>query len=92
MKNNKFECLSPIDKRNKTNMKRSLLVIVLAVVFAATFVSAQGYYGCPMGGFGYSSGYGFAWVGLIFQLLLIVAIVLFIFWLIKQLQTKNRRK
>lgn len=72
---------------------KNLLAIVLASLSSLSFVSAQ-QYNCP--GFGMMGGYGYSGVGVvfgwIFMILALVALVLFIVWLVKQIQNNERRK
>ena len=85
-----------IRRQNKNIMKiKTTITSVLSLVFVITFVSAQTY-NCPMGGYGGmmsgTYGYGGAAFGWIFSILVIVALVLLIVWLIKQIQRPNRRR
>ncbi|PIN90288.1 hypothetical protein COU57_03885 [Candidatus Pacearchaeota archaeon CG10_big_fil_rev_8_21_14_0_10_32_14] len=71
-------------------MKSNIFFVGLIVLASLSFVSAQ-QYNCPafgMGGYGYSGvGAVFGWIMMI---LVIVALVLFIVWLVKQLQNNGR--
>ena len=72
---------------------KNLLVILFVSLISLSFVSAQ-QYNCPgfgmMGGYGYSGiGYVFGWI---FMILALVALVLFIVWLVKQIQNNERRR
>ena len=61
-----------------------LAVIILFGVFGMMGFSSYGY-GGMMGNFGY--GFGGMWLfGSLFMVLILIALVLFIFWLVKQLQ------
>ena len=72
---------------------KNLLVILFVSLISLSFVSAQ-QYNCP--GFGMMGGYGYSGVGIIFgwlfMILALVALVLFIVWLVKQIQKDNGRK
>ena len=68
-----------------------------AVLYIIAFVLATGFanalnYGCPFMNNGYY-GSGFMWLfNFILWALVIIALVLLIMWLIRQLQTNNRRR
>lgn len=66
-----------------------LLSVVLISLFSLVLVSADAEGGC--GGYGMMSGtYGFGGIffGWLFGILVIVALTLLIFWLVKQIQKK----
>ena len=67
-----------------------IFVVVLFGLLSPYSMMCYGYYGGMMSGF---SAFGFMWLfGCLFVLLLIIALVLFIVWLIKQLQRGNHGK
>lgn len=70
-----------------------ILTFVFLSLVSLSFVSAQ-QYNCP--GFGMMGGYGYSGVGLIFgwafMILVLVALVLLIVWLLKQLNLTNKRR
>lgn len=79
-------------------MNKIVVVFVAVLLFGVGFVSAHGEESSElyeehhmMGGF-YSGIFGMGFFGWIFMLLVVVALVLFIVWLVKQLQEKPRRK
>jgi uncharacterized membrane protein len=52
----------------------------------------SGNFGGMMSGFN-SSGFGFMWIfGWLFMALILIALILFIFWLVSQLQEGGKRK
>ena len=77
-------------------MNKLNLVIPAIFVSLLSFVSADTRsYGCGMFGFsGMMGGYGTGWMffGWIFWILILVALVLLIAWLIKQIQKPNKRR
>ena len=66
--------------------------VALFLVFGMFgFGGMMGGYSCMMGNWGY--GFGGMWIfGFLFMTLILVALILFILWLIKQLQHNNRRR
>lgn len=66
-------------KNNET-----IMWIVIAVIIVL-FFSGFGMMGFPFGSMMYGYGFGFGWL---FMILIAVALVLFIVWLIKELQKK----
>ena len=78
-------------------MNRGIItLVVIATVITISFASAQSNngYGCfgwsMMGGY---NNFGFMWLfGMIFWLLVLVALILLIVWLVRQLQMPRRRK
>jgi len=77
-------------------MKSKILGVAASVLSATGAVSAQstGGYNC-FGSWGMMGSFGegpMMFFGLIFWVLLIAALVLFIAWLIKQLQSPKRRR
>ncbi len=68
-------------------MKKLILVIAF-ILFSLNFISAQEY-NCPgFGMMGYNNGTGIVF-GWIFMTLVVVALVLLIVWLYKQIQKKK---
>lgn len=69
-----------------------VLVSVLAILASLALASAQ-QYNCPMGGFGNMMYGGYGYGGMLFSwligLLVVVALVLLIYWLIKQVSKKK---
>ena len=70
-------------------MKSKILALSVLSVITAKSVSADCFGSWGMMGLGYGSMWFF---GFIFQILLLVALVLLILWLIKQLQSPKSRK
>jgi hypothetical protein len=68
-------------------MNKILLGGIVSFFLVASLASAQQTYGCPMSEFGYGNTFGW-----IFQILLIIALALFIAWLVKQLQNPKGGK
>lgn len=73
-------------------MKQKIILVFLSIILASALVSAADYSNCPAGGMmsGIYGGYGygmmiFSWL---FGLLLMVALVLAIIWLFKQIAKK----
>ena len=84
--------------RMKTNDNNTVLMIILVVTVLLLFggFGMMGFRGCfgggMMGGF-YGLGSGFMGsFGWLFMILFWVALVLFILWIVKQLQKAPRRK
>lgn len=76
-------------------MKKIFLLMSLAILASLTFVSAQTY-SCPMGNSGLVGGmmygsYGSGWLIFtwILGILMLVALILLIFWLFKQINKKR---
>ncbi|MDP2926405.1 MAG: hypothetical protein Q8N99_08560 [Nanoarchaeota archaeon] len=67
----------------------TMAVFLLLGMFGFGGMMGGGGFGGMMGGFGFGSMWIF---GFLFMTLILVALVLFIFWLIKQLQDDNTRK
>jgi len=74
-------------------------VWIIVAICAVLLISLFGFAG--MGGYGMMSssygmmgnwGYGMNFFGWLFMLLVVIALVLFIVWLIKQIQEPNKRK
>ena len=63
-----------------------IVVIVLALFLLGGF-GMMGFGGCPMLGLGYTGAASI--FNLIISILIIIAIVLFIIWLVKQIQEKK---
>jgi len=74
----------------------NLLIGIIIVIAVFLFFGMFGFggmmgYGGMMGNWNY--GFGGMWIfGFLFMTLILVALILFIFWLIKQLQKDNRKK
>jgi len=72
------------------------LLIGIIIVIAVFLVLGMFGFGGMMGsGYGMMGGFGLGsmWIfGFLFMALILVALVLFILWLIKQLQDNNKRK
>ena len=71
----------------------NLLIGIIIAVVVFLFLGMFGFVGmmnyCMMN----SLGFSYMWIfGFLFMALIIVALLLFILWLIKQLQNDNRRK
>lgn len=85
-------------KNSDSNLIISVLAALL-ILFAFTSVGRMGYggyggmmnygYGMMSGGYGFGGMYIFGWLMMI---LVIIALVLFIIWLIKQISGERRRK
>ena len=73
---------------NKNN-EYNILIIVIVVILALFLFSGFGMmgFGGMMGNYSFSGMWIFGWI---FMTLIVVALVLFIIWLIKQLQTPSR--
>ena len=74
----------------------NLIIGIIITVVVFLFLGMFGF-GGMMGGYGmmgnWSYGFGGMWIfGFLFMTLILVALILFIFWLIKQLQHDNKRK
>ena len=73
---------------NKNNEYNILIIVIIAIIILFFLFSGFG-----MGGFGGMMGnYSFSgmWIfGFLFMALILVALILFIVWLIKQLQDKK---
>lgn len=74
-------------------MKQKIILVFLSIILASALVSAVDYSNCPMGGMmsGFYGGYGygmmiFSWL---FGVLTIIALVLAIIWLYKQINKKS---
>ena len=73
----------------KDNNNLSIGIIIAVVVFL--LLGMFGFGGMMGSGYGMMSGFGFGsmWIfGFLFMTLILVALVLFILWLIKQIQKK----
>jgi len=71
---------------------KNVIFSIVTTILLTSLVSAQSY-GCPFGSGSWGMmNYGNGIFGLIFGVLLIVALVLLIFWLIKQLNGNERRR
>jgi uncharacterized membrane protein len=72
-----------------------IVVVVLALVFLFSGFGMMGFsgnYGGMMSGFN-NFGFGFMWLfGWLFMALLLVALVLFIIWIVKQLQEPQKKR
>ncbi len=66
----------------KNNETALIILIILIVIFLFSGVGMMGFGGMMNWG----TGFNFMWFGWIFMTLIIIALVLFIFWLIKQIQ------
>ena len=74
-----------------------LTFVIIAVLIIFLFGGFFGFGGMMGGGYGMMGnwGYGFGgmWIfGFLFMTLILVALVLFILWLVKQLQNDNKRR
>lgn len=67
------------------NQNNTLIWIILAVLVVLLF-SGFGMMGFPFGNMMYEYGFNFGWL---FMILIAVALVLFIIWLIKEIQEKR---
>jgi len=68
---------------------KKIILVLLAVMSLIGLVSAQSYNGCNMAGMMYGSyGSGIMLFSWLIGLAILVALVLFIVWLIKQIQKK----
>ena len=73
----------------------NLLIGIIIAVVVFLFLGMFGFGGMMGGGYGMMSGFGFGsmWIfGFLFMTLILVALVLFILWLIKQLQEDKNKK
>ena len=73
-------------------MKNKFIILIASILLLTSFVFAQtnqGFYGCGMGAMMYGTyGFGLMAFGWIFSILILVALILLIFWLVKQIQKK----
>jgi uncharacterized membrane protein len=79
----------------KDNNQWIWIIVAVCAVLLISFLgfAGMGGYGM-MGGFygNMMSGFGMGLFGWLFMFLIIIALVLFIVWLIKQIQEPNRRR
>jgi len=82
----------------KKNTNNTLIIILIAIlaIFLIGGISGSGmmgFGGCPMFGLSYTStSFGIGSIfGSIISILIIISIVLFIIWIVKQLQTKDKK-
>ena len=78
-------------------MENNNLLIGIIIAVAVFLLLGMFGFGGMMGGYGmmgnWNYGLGGMWIfGFLFMTLILVALVLFILWLIKQLQNDNKRK
>ena len=72
--------------------KSALIWILIAVILAIFLFGNFGMSGYGMMG-NLNYGFGGMWIfGFLFMTLILVALILFILWLVKQLQNDNKRK
>ena len=71
--------------KKEKNIKDNSISIVLIVLLAFIVLSGIFGFGGMMGGYSMMGGYGWSF-GWIFMTLILIALVLFIIWLIKQIQ------
>lgn len=64
------------------NNETALIILIIVAIFLFSGFGMMGLDGGMMSGY----NYGFMWFGWIFMLLILIALVLFIVWLIKQIQ------
>ncbi|MBI2004327.1 hypothetical protein HYS72_02570 [Candidatus Pacearchaeota archaeon] len=77
---------------NKNNENNTWIIAIIAIAILFFLFSGAGMmgYGGMMGGTNY--GFSGMWIfGFLFMVLILVALVLFIVWLIKQLQNPRRK-
>lgn len=75
----------------------NLLIEIIIAVTVFLLLGMFGFGGMMGGGYGMMGnwGYGFGgmWIfGFLFMTLILIALILFILWLVKQLQDDNKRK
>ena len=75
----------------------NLLIGIIIAVVVFLLLGMFGFGGMMNGRYGmmgnWTYGFGWMWIfGSLFMTLILVALVLFIFWLIKQLQKNNNKK
>ncbi|MEK6913239.1 MAG: hypothetical protein AABW47_01040 [Nanoarchaeota archaeon] len=75
----------------------NLLIGIIIAVVVFLLLGMFGFGGMMNGSYGmmgnWTYGFGWMWIfGSLFMTLILVALVLFIFWLIKQLQKNNNKK
>lgn len=76
-------------------MNNKLIYLMFFLLLSFTLVSADPFddYGCFGAGMMGGYGYGFMWIfGAIFWILVIVALILLIIWLSKQIAKEDKRK
>ena len=80
-------------EKNETTI---VIVIMVAIVLLFSGFGMMGFGGYGMHNMAdwmYGTGFGFMWIfGMIIWILIITALVLFILWLVKQLESQNKRK
>src|SRR3989344_2543768 len=87
-------------ERREIKMKNDNTLIIIVTVILAQFLfngfGMMGFGGYGMGGmmnWMYGTGFGFMWIfGMIIWIFIVIALVLFIMWLIRQLQTPRRKR
>ena len=87
-----LECPNKLMKKND-----NLLIGIIIAVVVFLLLGMFGFGGMMNGSYGmmgnWTYGFGWMWIfGSLFMTLILVALVLFIFWLIKQLQKNNNKK
>ena len=73
----------------------NLLIGIIIAVAVFLLLGMFGFGGMMGSGYGMMGGFGFGsmWIfGFLFMTLILVALVLFILWLVKQLQNDNKRR
>lgn len=88
------ETVEAADVGDKMGTKNTNLgvVVIIALVFLASLWAIFNPYGSGMmGTYGYNMMYGFGFFGAIYIVVILIALVLFIFWLVQQLQRGNRK-
>ena len=75
----------------------NLIIGIVITVAVFLFLGMFGFGGMMGGGYGmmgnWNYGFGGMWIfGFLFMTLILVALVLFILWLVKQLQNDNKRR
>ena len=80
----------------ETKKENNTLIIVFIAILAIFLIGGisgygmMGFGGCPMFGLGYSSTFGMIPIfSSIISILITIAIVIFIIWLVKQIQEKK---
>jgi hypothetical protein len=80
------------DKMNRTELIIIIAIVAVFLLGGIGMIFNSGYSGYGMmGGYNYGMMSGFFFFGWIFMLLIVIALVLFILWLIRELQGGKQR-
>ena len=73
------------NNNNNNNLLIGIIIVVIVFLLFGMFGFGDGMGGCMMGNWNY--GFGGMWIfGFLFMTLILVALIFFILWLVKQLQ------